>query len=138
MYAANNPGAPSVAVWGNLAAVTAPTAPMFSMSGPASGLPASGFLTYVTVAQDVLIVVVQTSQVNLYKNASALSGNAVPSAVLAASLVTPVKAILSKSLRLYVLDSDGVAIFKDVTTTPAFVAKLKTGLSAPKDFVLLE
>jgi hypothetical protein len=31
-----------------------------------------------------------------------------------------------------------VAIFEDVTTTPTFVTKVETGLSSPKDFVLLE
>jgi hypothetical protein len=137
MYAANS-SPPSIAVWNNAGAVTAPTAPAFSMTGAPSSLPASGFIPHVAVMNDVLVVSIQANQINLYSNASGLMGNSVPGATITTNLAQPKKSILSKSLRLYVLDSEGVAIFKNATTTPVFVAKVKMGLNNPRDIVLME
>lgn len=139
MYGGNSNSPVSIAVWSNLGGVTMATAPSFSMTGTASGLPANGgFIPHVAVTSDVLVVTLQANLINLYKNASALSGQTMPSPTVASNMNQPKKTILAKSNKLYVLDSEGVAIFKDATTTPTFVAKLKMGLNNPKDFVLME
>jgi hypothetical protein len=139
MYAGNTVSPMSIAVWSNLGAVNTATAPTFSMTGAGSGLPASGgFIPHVAVTNDVLVVTIQANTINLYKNASALAGQAMPSPTITSNMNNPKKTILAKSNKLYVLDSEGVAIFKDATTTPVFVAKVKMGLNNVRDFVLME
>lgn len=139
MYAASSTSPVSVAVWSNTANITAPTAPAFSLSGAPSGLPAiGGFIPHVAVTNDVLVVALQGDRVNVYKNASALVGQTMPAAAITTNVNQPKKTVLSKTNKLYVLDLDGVAIFKDATTAPTFVAKVQMGLVAPKDIVLME
>jgi hypothetical protein len=139
MYGASSTSPVSIAVWTNVGNVSAPTAPAFSLSGAGSGLPANnGFIPHVAVTNDVLVVTLQGNLVNVYKNASTLAGQTVPTAAITTNVNQPKKTVLSKSNKLYILDTEGVAIFKDVTTTPTFVAKVKMGLNAPKDIVLME
>lgn len=139
MYGASSTSPVSVAVWSNAANITAPTAPAFSLSGATSGLPANGgFIPHVAVTNNVLVVALQGNRVNVYQNASALVGQTMPTAAITANVNQPKKTVLSKANKLYVLDLDGVAIFKDATTTPTFVAKVQMGLNTPRDIVLME
>jgi hypothetical protein len=126
----------AVMVWTNVGGFTASTAPTFAMTG-ASGI--NGFVPDVAVsANDVLVVTLQTSKVNLYAGASTLTGDKAPTASATTNLNQPKRAILSKTDRLYVLDTDGIAVFKTASTTPTFVAKLKVPGGAANDIALLE
>jgi len=48
------------------------------------------------------------------------------------------KAVLGADGTLYVLDADGVSIFSNATSAPAFKTELKTGLTSPTDLLLIE
>lgn len=126
----------AVMVWTNVSGFTASTAPTFSLTN-ASGI--NGFVPDVSIANDVLVVALQNNKVNLYANASGLTGDKAPTASATTNLNQPKRALLSKTDHLFVLDAEGIAIFKTATTTPTFVAKIKvpTGGTAT-DLALME
>lgn len=125
----------AVMIWTNVAGFTASTAPSFTMSA-ASGL--TGFLPDVIVKNDVMVVTQQANKVSLFAKASALTGNVAATATAATNLAQPKRSLLSNGNHLYVLDGEGIAIFKDATTTPTFVAKLKVPSGTAADIALLE
>ncbi len=126
----------AVMVWTNVAGFTASTAPNFTLTG-ASGI--NGFVPDVSVtANDVLVVTLQANKVNLYASASTLSGDKAPTASATTNLAQPKRAVLSKTDHLFVLDAEGVAIFKTASTTPTFVTKLKVPGGAASDLALME
>ncbi len=125
----------AVMVWTNASGFSAPTAPNFTMTA-ASGI--NAFVPEVALWKDFLVVTVQNNKVNLYASASTLSGEKAPTASANTNLNNPKRAILSKTDHLFVLDSEGVAIFKTATTTPTFVAKLKVPSGTANDLALYE
>lgn len=126
----------SIDVWNAISSVSAGKAPDFSIT---SGLAQQDFSPFVTVANDTLIVCVQSGKVLIWKHASSLTGNVAPDFTLTTQLNEPQKAVLGPVTgRLYVLDSEGVAIYASGATAPTFVAKIKTGLDKPHDLVVLE
>ena len=126
----------SIDVWNGISSVSAAKAPDFSIT---SGIAQNDFSPYVTVAADVLIACIQANEVLMWKNASTLTTDKAPDFTLTTQLSSPTKAVLAPvSNRLYVLDSEGVAIYANATSAPTFVAKIKTGLSHPEDLVVIE
>lgn len=99
------------------------------------------------VVRDVAIVggvdAMGQGTVALYVEASALTVRQTkptkPDQVIThASLGTPIAVALGPDFRLYVLDADGVSIFKDVKTKPTFVTEVKTGIDHPRTLNLIE
>jgi len=126
----------SIDVWNGISGVAAAKAPDFSIT---SGIAQNDYSPYVTVAADVLIACIQANKVLMWKNASSITGDKSPDFTLTTQLSSPIKAVLAPvSNRLYVLDSEGVAIYANATSTPTFVAKIKSGLSHPEDLVVIE
>lgn len=125
----------AVMVWTNASGFSSPTAPNFTMTA-ASGI--NAFVPEVALWKDFLVVTVQNNKVNLYASASTLSGDKTPTASANTNLNSPKRAILSKTDHLFVLDSEGVAIFKTATTTPTFVVKLKVPTGSANDLALYE
>jgi len=126
----------SIDVWNAISSVSAAKAPDLSIT---SGLAQQDFSPFVTVANDTLIVCVQSGKVLMWKHASSLTGNVAPDFTLTTQLNAPQKAVLGPITgRLYVLDSEGVAIYASATTAPTFVAKITSGLSKPQDVAVIE
>jgi hypothetical protein len=128
----------SLAVWKGISGVSAAKGPDFTM-GTASDV--ASFSSYIAVNDDVLIACMQSGQIHLWTHASALSGEALPTQTIGVgpSSNPPKKALLGPvSGRLYVLDNDGISIYATPTTVPTLVTKIKSGMSSPTDFALLE
>lgn len=125
----------AVMVWTNASGFASSTAPTFTMTA-ASGV--NAFVPDVSISNDVLVVALQNNKVNLYASASTLSGDKAPTASANTNLNQPKRAILSKTDHLFVLDAEGVAIFKTATTTPTFVAKVKVPNGTANDLALYE
>jgi hypothetical protein len=126
----------AVMVWTNASGVASSTAPTFTMTA-ASGI--NAFVPEVALSSnDVLVVTLLNNKVNLYASASTLSGDKAPTASANTNLNNPKRAILSKTDHLFVLDSEGVAIFKTASTTPTFVAKVKVPSGTANDIALYE
>ena len=78
-------------------------------------------------------------QVNLYTNASAISANLAPTQAItnAAVAVGVDRSVLGSDGTLYVMDSDGVAIFSNATTAPTLKVNLASG-GFTSDILLIE
>jgi hypothetical protein len=135
----NHPGNTSngVAIWNGADSLAATT--------PASVLLTSGYrfqivFPDVTVRDDVLAVVAQSDdKVMIYKSASTIAADRAPDAVLTHALMkAPSRALFGPGGRLYVMDRDGVLIFRDVKTTPTFVTKVTSGIGSPVDMTIVE
>jgi hypothetical protein len=55
-----------------------------------------------------------------------------------AQMKAPSRVVFGSDGRLYVLDQDGVLIYRDVKTAPTFVTKVTMGTIAPVDIALVE
>ncbi|GEM_PF-2853688 len=126
-------------IWDDISTVSSSTIPDVTMGFP-SDLDST---VHVQVLDDTLVATVSNApfvyQVNLYKNAASITGEtAADFEISDAAMNLPEKTALASSGRLYVLDADGVLLFDDALASPAFVAEIQTGVSAPNDFLLLE
>lgn len=138
-FTSNGGAKESIAVWKGISGVSAAKAPDFTMTAP-SGLAQSDFSPWITVQSDVLIACVQAGKVLLWTQASSLNGEKAPTQTIAIGSPQnpPKKALLGRSGRLYVLDSTGVSIYANPTTSPTLVTKLTMGMSKPQDMALLD
>jgi len=126
----------AIAVWSTISGVSAAKTPDFTIT---SSIAASDYSPYVTVMGDMLMACIQSGKVLVWKGASTLSGDKAPDFTLTTQLNEPQKVVLAPvTNRLYVLDSQGVAIYSNATTGPTFVAKITTGISKPHDLVVIE
>ncbi len=115
-----------------------PTAPAVILR---SGFPPGQiFIADLAVRDDVLAVPLRDrSSVLIYEHASQIRADRAPDAVLTSpALSAPTRVLFGASGRLYVLDDDGVLIFQPGLVGWAFVAEIKTGLTAPRDLALVE
>jgi hypothetical protein len=126
-YASGN-----VHVWTNIAGVTGPTAPSFTLTA----LPATlSGIRNMRAFGDTLMVM--GASVVIYRNASLLTASSMPSVTLTdPSFSLATDAFLGSDDTLYVLTSDGVAIFGTGSTTPVFRAKLP--VTNPSALTVLE
>jgi hypothetical protein len=75
----------------------------------------------------------------IYKTASAISTDQPPDVILThVQMKAPSRVLLGPDGRLYILDRDGVLIYRDVKTTPTFVTEVTMGTLAPVDIALVE
>jgi hypothetical protein len=54
------------------------------------------------------------------------------------SMELPWKSHLTRSGDLYVMDSSGILVFQDATTSPSLRVHITSGLSSPNDMLLME
>ncbi|WP_394839020.1 hypothetical protein LVJ94_19210 [Pendulispora rubella] len=133
-----------VAIWNDLATISASREPdviLHDVCGDKSNIET------ISVHHDVLIVEARVQDkvnVCLYKNASALTTERQPDAIATDPSLSFTQnggdeTWLTHDGHLFVLDAGGVAIFKDATTTPAFVTRLAMSANIPGiDFLVLE
>jgi len=131
-------GSGYVNIWNNISSITAGQDPNVTMTGASS----LAGVVHVQVKNNFLVATVSnppTYQVNIYANASSISGETTPTfQITDTSMVLPRKAHLANDGRLYVLDQNGLLIFRGATTTPAFVCEITTDISSPRDFLIME
>jgi hypothetical protein len=131
-------GSGYVNIWDNIGGLTTTTSPTVAM-GSGSTLSA---VFHVQVKNNYLVVTVNsppTYQVNIYANASGITGDTAPAfQITHANMVLPTKAHLANDGRLYVLDSNGILIFRGATSAPAFLCEITTDVSGARDFLLME
>jgi hypothetical protein len=85
------------------------------------------------------VVAGSEDKVMIYKSASAIAADRAPDVVLTHALMkSPSRALFGPDGRLYVMDRDGVLIFRDVTSTPAFVTKMTSGIGSPVEMTIIE
>jgi len=129
---------PCVNIWDNIASVTAAAAPDVTMT-EASGMTHA---QHVSVRNDVMVVTVSEHpdyKVNIYLNASGITGDRLPDFEVTDVLMTlPEKAFLDQNDTLYVIDRSGVLIFADATSAPALQVKLEMGLDSPEMLLVME
>jgi hypothetical protein len=127
-----------VNIWDNVSSISTGTAPTVTM-GTASVLNSA---VHVQVTNDILVVTINsppTYQVNIYANASSITGEVTPTQQIThANMVLPTQAHLANDGRLYVMDSDGILIFRGAATAPAFVCEITTNISSPRGFLIME
>lgn len=131
-------GHSGVSIWSGAMSASGPTAPAVILR---SGFPPGQiFIADLAVRDDVLAVPLRDrSSVLIYEHASQIRADRAPDAVLTSpALSAPTRVLFGASGRLYVLDDDGVLIFQPGLVGWAFVAEIKTGLTAPRDLALVE
>jgi hypothetical protein len=127
-----------VRVWSNPGTLSAPATANAVLT---MGL---GDVRNLYVKNNVLVVTVSepfnsVSKVLLYKGANSISADRSPDQTIThAQLVDPIKSVLGTDGTLYVLDADGVLVFKNAADAPSFATELKSTLSFPSDILLLE
>ncbi|WP_394849513.1 hypothetical protein LZC95_18965 [Pendulispora brunnea] len=146
LWAPNTSGA-DIAIWNDLSTISASREPDVILHSMCGG---QGDIKALAVANDTLIttsVMMEngqwTSHLCLYKGASTLSAERQPDATVHEASLHPTqngadKSWLTKDGHLFVLDRDGIAIFKDATTNPTFVTRLATSNVTAFDFLVLE
>ncbi len=128
-------------VWVGLASLEGTT--------PANMTISTGFtlVQKLSVQHDVLVVCGATATasgaVALYEAASGLTSRpaapTTPDQLITHPSLGPVfAAALGTDHTLYAVDADGVSIFKNATTGPAFVTEITSGVAAPHEVVLVE
>jgi hypothetical protein len=137
---------PDVAIWDSPSAITGAKAPDHLLHNVCGGANNAG-LRYSGVSGDTLVLVhdevvssMHTEKVCLFTGASTLAAEREPDAVVTSAALHPSltadKAILTSDGYLFVLDDEGVAIFRDAMTSPVLVAKLL--VTSPMDMLVLE
>ena len=101
-----------------------------------------GGILQLSVQHDVLVVV-GTGSVALYTQASTLiARKTVPQKpdflITDSSINGPIGAMLSVTGMLFVLDGNGVSVFRDVTKQATFVTKITSGINQPTALTLIE
>jgi len=149
LYAAGS----TVAIWKDLTTLHGPSAPTITL-GESSGIPDT-YIPYMTVNRNTLLVSVDkvgslasVRKVNLYRDAASVSGDRAPDhVVIDADMRGPQKTYLDAAGTLYILDGDSqwqskgqgaIYIYDHALDAPVLRARLTTGLSWPRDFVVVE
>jgi len=131
-------GHSGVSIWTGALSASGATAPAVTLR---SGFPPGQiFIADLAVRDDVLAVPLRDrNSVLIYEHASQIRADRAPDAVLTnPALSAPTRVLFGAAGRLYVLDDDGVLIFQPGLVGWAFVAEIKTGLTAPRDLALVE
>jgi len=143
----------AVAIWKDLTNIHGSATPDVTL-GESSGIPDS-YIPYMTVMRNVLLVSVNKPgslsnirKVNLYRDAASLGGDRAPDQVLIdVDMRGPQKTYLDAAGTLYVLDGDSqwmskgqgcIYIYDHALDAPVLRARITTGLSWPRDFVVVE
>lgn len=133
-----------IAIWNDLSTISASHEPDVILHNLCGG---QGNIRAISVSNDVLVATsVRDDKVDvcLYKNASSLATERQPDAIATDATLHGTqngtdKAWLSKDGHLFVLDRDGIALFKDATAAPAFVTRLTMDPNVwAIDFLVLE
>ncbi|MCA9668502.1 MAG: hypothetical protein KC503_23080 [Myxococcales bacterium] len=120
-YSGANSG---VRIWNNASSISAAKVPDVALT---TGL---GDAWDLSMRNGTLAVLVDDTSagtfVNIYAAAAQLSGDVAPTKTVSHASINnnPYLVLLGANQRLYVLDDDGLSIFKDVTSNPTFVAEL--------------
>jgi hypothetical protein len=142
-----------VSIWNGLPTLHGPAAPNVTL-GESSGIPDS-YIPYMTVNRNVLLVSVDdvgslssVRKVNLYRDAGSVNGDRAPDQfVIDADMRGPQKTYLDAAGTLYILDGDAqwmskgegaIYIYDHALDAPVLRARITTGLSWPRDFVVVE
>jgi hypothetical protein len=138
LYAAGKHSSTSggVAIWPSASTATAEIPPILLTSG----YDPTKFISHMVLRNDVLAVAARDQDtIFVYKNASTITADKPADFTIThASLHLPKRIALDANDRLYVVDDDGVVVFANTGSAPAFVAELKTGLGRPADLALVE
>jgi len=125
-----------VAIWPNASGISGPAAPITLTDGYDRGK----FISHLIVRDDVLAVAARDQDViYVYEHASAITANRAADFTLThPSLVRPNRLAIDANARLYAIDDDGIVVFANVSSTPAFVTEIKSGVGQPSDIALIE
>jgi hypothetical protein len=126
-----------VDVFDNISGIAAITTPSFSLTTDLTDV----FKLH--VRDDVLVVVVNDApsgyQINIYLNASTITGDVAPDFIIQhANITLPESVWLDQNYTLYVTDQNGILIFDTATTAPTFRTELTTGFSNTRDIRVIE
>jgi hypothetical protein len=124
-----------ISIWRRISNVSAATAPTLKLEA-ASGIAAHDFIEFVDVLDGELVACIQSGKVLIWKDAASIAAEGMPSSTLT-GLSDPKKAVKGSGDRMYVLEADGISIFKNVSTTPALVVKITDGVSQPADLTIV-
>ncbi|HUJ63747.1 MAG TPA: hypothetical protein VLX92_34845 [Kofleriaceae bacterium] len=133
-------GSTGVAIWPNASTVGGGGNTVSPIEVDVVGSNPGQFIADIAIRDDVLVVAARDqNEVLVYLNASQITANrAADFTITDTRMTAPSRLAIGPSGRLYVVASDGVVIFDAITTAPAFVAKLQTGVGTPQDVALAE